>query len=314
VLHRSILRDGKAALATYRTILAITVFGVAIAGHLGASMTHGPGFLTEALPWNQDREIQRNPDFDITAISNTGSLSDRQVADLGLEVRAIFAHNCYKCHSSAKTEGDLRLDKKDLIFRGGESGAVIIAGNPDESDLLRRVRLPRGHDDAMPPKGKSLAPEDIEILRFWIKAGAPWPDSLDAKSLYPVAALEPRHPPLPPDAPGLHNAVDRFVNAYFAENKIKWPEPVDDRLFIRRAYLDITGLLPHPEAVTAFATDPRSDKRERRLKDLLARDDDYAQHWLTFWNDALRNDYSGTGYITGGRSAITPWLYDALKT
>jgi hypothetical protein len=60
--------------------------------------------------------------------------------------------------------------------------------------------------------------------------------------------------------------------------------------------------------------DTRPDKREILVKELLNRNEDYAQHWLSFWNDALRNDYSGTGYITGGRFDITKWLYSSLKT
>lgn len=63
-----------------------------------------------------------------------------------------------------------------------------------------------------------------------------------------------------------------------------------------------------------FVVDNNPSKRELLVKELLDRNDDYAQHWLSFWNDALRNDYTGTGYITGGRFAVTEWLYDALKT
>src|SRR5690606_28313704 len=105
----------------------------------------------------------------------------------------------------------------------------------------------------------------------------------------------------------------RFVNAYFEDKDFEWPEPVDDRVYIRRVYLDIIGLLPTPESVNAFMVDHNPDKRERLVRELLARNDDYAQHWLSFWNDALRNDYTGTGYITGGRFAITVWLYESLK-
>ncbi len=83
---------------------------------------------------------------------------------------------------------------------------------------------------------------------------------------------------------------------------------MDDRTYIRRVYLDMVGLLPTPEKMQAFLADTRPDKRELLVKELLGRNTDYAQHWLTFWNDALRNDYSGTGYITGGRFDITKWL------
>jgi hypothetical protein len=73
-------------------------------------------------------------------------------------------------------------------------------------------------------------------------------------------------------------------------------------------------LLPTPEEVTAFDQDKAADKRARLVEALLKRDIDYTEHWLTFWNDLLRNDYGGTGFITGGRKQISNWLYHALIT
>ncbi|MFM9000234.1 MAG: DUF1549 domain-containing protein, partial [Opitutia bacterium] len=82
--------------------------------------------------------------------------------------------------------------------------------------------------------------------------------------------------------------------------------------FLRRAHLDLIGLLPTPEETAAFLADSAPDKRERLVRRLLSRDVDYADHWMSFWNDLLRNDYAGTGYIDGGRKQITGWLYAAL--
>ncbi|MBS1611180.1 MAG: DUF1549 domain-containing protein, partial [Bacteroidetes bacterium] len=121
-------------------------------------------------------------------------------------------------------------------------------------------------------------------------------------------------PELPPITNGLVNPVDRFVNVYFNNNNITWQKSVNDRIYIRRVYLDITGMLPPPDSIDAFVKNSQVDKREMLVKNLLGRDDEYAQHWLTFWNDALRNDYSGTGYITGGRFDITKWLYSSLRS
>lgn len=312
--QRMLLRNQWRLLKAYRIALVVTVLGVSVAGHFGASLTHGDDFLTSVLPWNAVDDIPRNPDFDLTKFNQTsGELTDTQIADLNLEVRSIFAHNCYKCHSSAKVKGELRLDKKELVFKGGESGQVVAPGHPEESEMIRRLLLPRDDEDAMPPKGKSLTAQEIATLQFWIKSGAPWPDNADGDRLFRVAELAPRRPALPADKPGLNNPVDRFVNAYFEDKDLEWPESVVDRVYIRRVYLDIIGLLPTPESVNAFMVDPNPDKRERLVRELLARNDDYAQHWLSFWNDALRNDYTGTGYITGGRSAITDWLYESLK-
>lgn len=78
--------------------------------------------------------------------------------------------------------------------------------------------------------------------------------------------------------------------------------------------MDIIGLLPTQLEIDEFSKDSRPDKRAIWSKKLLDREDDYAMHWLTFWNDALRNDYTGTGYITNGRYAITDWLYQSIKS
>lgn len=313
-LHRLVFTGGKTHLqAAYRAVLIFSVAGVSVAGHYGASLTHGENFLTDALPWNS-QEIPTNPNFDINLLTSAnGELSQKQVADLNLEVRSIFAHNCYKCHSSAKIKGELRLDKKEFVMKGGESGDVISAGHPEKSEMIRRLLLPRSDEESMPPKGKTLTDGEIATLRLWIKVGAPWPDNLEEQSVFRLAELAPRRPEIPEEEPGLTNPIDRFVNAYFEENKIAWPQRVEDRIYIRRVYLDIIGLLPTPDEINTFLADPSTAKRELLVKKLLERNDDYAQHWLSFWNDALRNDYTGTGYITGGRFAITDWLYESLR-
>ena len=297
-------------LKSYRAILIFTVLSVTIAGHYGAALTHGADFLTSALPGKA-----RKSDFDVAQFTKDEAgkvMNVNEIAALNLEVRSIFAHNCYKCHSSEKIKGELRLDKKVFVMKGGESGDVISAGHPEESEMIRRLELPREDEESMPPKGKTLTEKEIATLRLWIKLGAPWPENADEKSVYRVAKLEPRKPALPADESGLKNPVDQFVNAYFKDKKITWPEPVSDRTYIRRIYLDIIGLLPPPEKVDAFITDPDPEKRNKLVEELLQRNEDYAQHWLTFWNDVLRNDYSGTGYITEGRFQITDWLYEAL--
>jgi len=241
-------------------------------------------------------------------------LSKVQEKELNLKVRAIFAHNCYKCHGEEKVKGELRLDRKDFVFKGGENGPVIVLGDANESELFRRITLPSNHKEVMPNKGKKLSENDIAIINFWIQKGAPWPDGTSKDEVFKVAALAPRNPALPP-AKGIYvNPIDRWTNQYFVRNKIAWPKLVDDRIFLRRLFMDIIGLLPLQQEIEEFIKDPRPDKRAIWSKKLLNREDDYAMHWLTFWNDALRNDYTGTGYITNGRYAITDWLYQSIKS
>jgi uncharacterized membrane protein/mono/diheme cytochrome c family protein len=308
------LRAGRTDL--YRGLLMITVLGVSLAGHYGAMLTHGDDYLSSVLPFGKGGSTPVASDTKFAFASATEAnkpLDEKQIGELNLEVRSILAHNCYSCHSATKIKGGLRLDKKEFIMKGGEDGEILEPGHPEKSDLIRRIKLPAGHEDAMPTKGKRLSEHDVALLEFWIQQGAPWPSGAE-KSIYRVAALEPRLPALPDSGAGLSNPIDRFVNVYFQQHKIAWKDVVSDRVYMRRVYLDVIGLLPTPQEIKTFEADTRPDKREVLVNQLLSRNADYAQHWLTFWNDALRNDYTGTGYITGGRFDITKWLYTSLKT
>ena len=133
----------------------------------------------------------------------------------------------------------------------------------------------------MPSKGQRLSQNEMLILSYWIRLGAPWPKGPE-KSLYRQAELEPRTPEIPAVSGGLTNPVDRLVNVYFERNNIKWGTNVNDRLYIRRVYLDLIGLLPPADSVEAFIQNRRPDKREMLVGSLLSRPDDYAQHWLSF--------------------------------
>lgn len=239
------------------------------------------------------------------------SLSEEQIVELNIKVRSILAHSCYSCHNATKTKGGLRLDKKEFIFKGGEDGPVLIAGYPEKSDLIRRIKLPDGHDDAMPTKGKRVPQEDIELLEYWIKTGATWPSGPE-KSLYRVAELAPRNP-IVPIVKGINHPIDRFVFTYLKSSNNTFKQSISDAQFIRRVYLDVIGLLPSPEEVNRFLANNNPHKREQLVDQLLNQNTAYAQHWLSFWNDLLRNDYAGPGYIDGGRSQIGHWLYASLK-
>ena len=306
------LRSGR--ISAYRTLLILTVVGVSVAGHFGALLTHGEDYLSSVLPFGNPSPAPGtgNSNFAFASVKSGQSLTAKQISELNVEVRSILAHNCYSCHSATKTKGELRLDKKELIFKGGKHGAILKAGHPDDSEMIRRISLPADDKEAMPTKGKRLTEKEVALLSFWIKQGAPWPNGAE-KSIYRVAELAPRLPVLPAATVDITNPIDRLVNVYFHKNKIEWKSVVDDRTYMRRVYLDVVGLLPTPEKIQAFEADTRPDKREALVKELLGRNNDYAQHWLTFWNDALRNDYSGTGYITGGRYDITNWLYGSLQ-
>src|SRR5262249_32008033 len=142
--------------------------------------------------------------------------------------------------------------------------------------------------------------------------GLPWESGFSFKGSTYVPPLEPRRVELPPAVEGRDHPIDRLLDAYYAKNKTKPPGQLDDDAFLRRVYLDLIGQLPTPAEQQAFLKDAAKDKRAAVVERLLAEQRPYAEHWLTFWNDLLRNDYAGTGYIDGGRKQISAWLYQSL--
>ena len=229
----------------------------------------------------------------------------------GRDIQPIFEASCVVCHGHGKAKGGFRLDTRETFLAGGNSGPAAVAGDSARS---RVVELVAGldPDSIMPVKGSKLTRTQVGLMRAWIDQGLPWPPEISFGKRPPLN-LQPRRPALPPEtaATGAH-PVDRLLQAYFEKNQIPFRPVVNDRLFARRVYLDTIGLLPTPEDLAVFAADPRSDKRLRLIEQLLAKPAPYAEHWLSFWNDLLRNDYQGTGYIDGGRQPISRWLYSAL--
>ncbi|MEQ9377974.1 MAG: DUF1553 domain-containing protein [Imperialibacter sp.] len=293
----------------YRSLLVLSVISLTITGHLGASLTHGEDFLSSVLPGNSNPYDDSRGVALLAQLNPLDSLSETELDDLNLEVRAIFAHNCYQCHSENKQKGELVLENKRGVFQGGKSGKVIVAGHPKDSELYRRISLSSNDDDVMPKKGKVLKKNEVALIKLWIEKGAHWSDR--ALKVFPEAALALSKPVLPASSEQVH-PVDKLLHVYFEKNGIAWPQLVDDKTFIRRAYLDIVGLLPEPDAIIQFVDNQDANKRTQLVDRLVADNSNYTQHWLSFWNDLLRNDYSGTGFITGGRKQVTDWLYKSL--
>ncbi len=118
----------------------------------------------------------------LAALSAGGlSLSGGAAADeAGFDAaRKILETKCLSCHCPEKTKGELLLTTRQAVLAGGDSGAALEPGNPENSLLLQRVKLDEDDDDIMPPKGKPLAAEEIAVLESWVKAGAPWPEGIE---------------------------------------------------------------------------------------------------------------------------------------
>ena len=228
------------------------------------------------------------------------------------EIKPLLEASCIKCHGKGRAKGDLRIDSLETLLKGGDSGPALVPGKGAESLVVERV-MGFDPDSVMPKKGTKWTREQVALLRAWIDQGAKWDAGVSFARPEP-ANLKPRRPELPKRQNRRANPIDVLLEPYFAAHQFKVPKPVDDRVFARRVYLDVVGLLPPPEALRKFVTARGQDKRAQLVRRLLADNENYTLHWLSFWNDLLRNDYKGTGYIDGGRKAITQWLYSALET
>lgn len=221
------------------------------------------------------------------------------------QIRSILSDKCFKCHGPAVQEADLRLDEAGAAIELGS----IVAGKPDESELLRRV-LTDDESERMPPveTGKTLSPSEIEALREWIRRGAPYADHW---------AFERNRNVVPP-APKQHetsiNEIDAFIAGRLEEAGLALAEPASRETVIRRVSLDLTGLLPTVEEVQEFVADDRPDAYERLVDRLLA-SPHYGERQARHWLDLARYADSNGFTIDGARS-IWPyrdWVIEAFN-
>ncbi len=260
-----------------RLFPAAAVFGALIAIH--------PLGIAEALP----PPVERPVDFE-------------------KDIKPLFEAACIKCHASGKAKGGFSLETRAAFLKGGDLGAGAIPGKSAESYVVELV-AGVDPDEIMPKKGTRWTPEQVGLLRAWIDQDMPWPSHITfAKP--PPENFHRREVKLAAGAE-LH-PVDQLLQKYWTEKSVKAAPQVDDRTFARRAYLDLIGLLPTPAQLEVFLLDEAWDKRAKLVRTLLADRSNYADHWLTFWNDLLRNDYKGVGFIDGGRKQISNWLRQAL--
>ena len=227
--------------------------------------------------------------------------------DFAHDIVPLIKAHCAECHTDGKYKGSFSLDTREAMLKS----EAVRPGKSEESELIERVTS----DDPefrMPQKGKRLTTDEVARLKAWIDQGVSWENGFTFKRTGYAAPLKLHRPKLPPGRNGRDHPVDRIVDAYFAANKLRPPEPLGDAAFARRLFLDVIGLLPPPDELESFVNDSTPDKRARLIRRVLDDRRAYADHWLTFWNDLLRNEYAGTGYIDGGRKQITGWLYQAV--
>lgn len=155
-----------------RAVLAALALAVIAAGHAGATLTHGPAVTAW---W---RVVEPAPVTETVRATLPATETPAAPGVFENEIQPLLASSCVDCHGAKRARGGLRLDSREAALAGGKSGLpAIVPGAPERSELLRRVRLPAGHDDVM-PAGKDarlLTAAEIAALEQWIADGAEWP-------------------------------------------------------------------------------------------------------------------------------------------
>jgi Protein of unknown function (DUF1553)/Protein of unknown function (DUF1549)/Planctomycete cytochrome C len=215
------------------------------------------------------------------------------------KIRPVLVERCYECHSSGakKLRGGLRLDTREGIRTGGDTGPAVVPGNLDESLLFQAISGAQGVD-RMPPKGV-LSAGVVADFREWIKMGAP--DPRDGKAAVAAAAklagrsdwwsLKPLARPAVPRIDAVKsgwsaNPIDAFILVKLNEKQLAPSPEADRRTLIRRLSFDLLGLPPEPEEIDAFENDRSADAYARLVERLLG-NPHYGERWARYWMDLV---------------------------
>lgn len=240
------------------------------------------------------------------------SASARAV-DFKTQVQPLL-QRCITCHGPQQQKNGLRLDRSADALRGGYSGPVIIPGDSGRSKL---VALVSGKEKVvMPLEGSRLTPAEVGILRAWIDQGAYWPSDSSERDAPAKRSTSSRHwafqpirnriPPAVGNARWVRNPIDRFILARLNKETLK-PSPEAERAtLLRRLHLDLIGIPPSPDELSAFLADSQADAYERAVDGLLA-SPHYGEKWARHWLDLAR--YADSDGYESDRSRPHAWRY-----
>lgn len=252
--------------------------------------------------------------------ANASSDSGAASSHFDQHIAPLLARRCLGCHNASDRKGELDLASREAAMKGGESGAVLVPGNLEESPLWTHVR-----DDVMPPK-EPLPQAERELLKAWVTAGAPWGTdpidpfrfTSDARAGYDWWALQPLHAAAPP-AVGpnslVHNAIDNFILAQLAKKGLPANPQADRRTLLRRVTFDLIGLPPTPAELAAFEADKSPDAYAKVIDRLLA-SPHYGERWARHWLDIVRFGESNgfeRDYIRPNAWPYRDWVIQAFN-
>lgn len=232
------------------------------------------------------------------------TLTSQATVDFKKDIAPILEANCVKCHGAGNDKGELRLHTAKDMLAGGESGDAFVAGQPDKSEIFTRLLLSDEDEAFMPRKSGPLPKPQIDLLREWITAGAPWPDGIrltapddEASDVDPFPLLKDSAASQP------SQQIDSLIAA---ENQtVPSPTPViSDLAFLRRASIDLIGRIPTKEEIDLFLAESSREK----LVDRLLEESRFNGRWTVFFADMLRVRSN----LDGGDKLLA-WLHQSLE-
>ena len=226
-----------------------------------------------------------------------------ELIDFNRDIRPLLSNRCFACHGPDEEErkADLRLDTREgaLMDLGGY--VSLAPGDADESELFYRITLDADHEDLMPPEGKGqkFTPDEVALIKRWIEQDAPYANHWSYD--------KPTRPEVPKGkrSEWPKNEIDDFVIARLESEGLEPAPEADRHTLARRASLDLIGLPPTWEEVTAFVNDPSPNAYETYLDSLLAKPA-FGEHWGRAWLDLAR--YADSAGYADDR-VRTIWAY-----
>jgi len=192
------------------------------------------------------------------------------------DIRPILKSKCMSCHGGVRQLGGLSFLFEEDVYKELRSGkAAIVPGDPAHSEVYQRV-ITRNEGKVMPPEGEPLSAEEAELIRKWIEQGAGWEEHWAyVPPVRPEVSATAAHP------------IDGFVGKTLALKDLSAAPAAPPNVLLRRVYLDLIGLPPPPEVVTAFAENP-GEEAYGQLVDGLLESPHFGERWATFWLDLAR--------------------------
>ena len=220
------------------------------------------------------------------------------------QIRPILSENCIACHGpdDKARKAKLRLDDEASAKSDRKGDIAIVPGKPELSSLIQRIES-KDPEEVMPPpkQHKVISPEQLALLKTWIRQGARWGKHW---SYEPVVAVK-----VPTN--GEANPIDAFLFERLKKEKLSFSPPADRSLLIRRTALDLTGLPPTPAELTRFAQATPTE-----LVDYYLAQPTFGEHWARGWLDMARYADSA-GYPSDPGRSIWPyrdWVIRAFNS